>query len=69
MKADLGYFWFCIRLWFRERPEKIAWWLAYKLPRKVALMAFVRVCAGTGENPDDITYAKSYKAWEAGAGR
>jgi hypothetical protein len=69
MKADIGYWWFCVKLWFRERPEKIAWWFAWKLPRRIALMAFVRVCSATGDGPSDVTYESAYKAWERGAGR
>ncbi len=67
--SELGYRWYCVRLWFRERPEKIAWWLALKLPRQVALLAFVRVCSATGDGPDSITYESAYRAWEQGAGR
>ena len=48
----MGYLWFRIRLWFRERPEKIAWWVACHLPRKVAYLAFIRVyAAGWSETP------------------
>ena len=46
-------------------PRCLAWWL----PRKVALWAFIRVMAATGENPDRLTYASAYDAWEAGAGK
>lgn len=67
--VSLGYRWFCVRLWFWELPNRLAWRLAWLLPRKVALLAFVRVCAATGEGPSDVTYESAYKAWEAGAGR
>ncbi len=69
MSERLGYWWFCVRLWFRERPDKIAWWLAWRLPRKVALLAFVRVCGASGETPSNITYDSAYRAWEQGDGR
>jgi len=62
----MRYFWFGVRLWFRERPEKIAWWLAYRLPRKVALLAFVRVYATLGECGKD--YELAYRNWGAGQG-
>jgi hypothetical protein len=39
------------------------------LPRRVALLAFVRVCAATGDGPASITYDSAYKAWEAGHDR
>lgn len=44
--------------------RKVAW----LLPRKIALWAFIRVygCTGDGPGPD---YERCYKAWEAGAGR
>lgn len=61
---DVGYRWFCVRLWFRERPDKIAWWLANKLPRQVALYAFVRVYAACSDAPVP-EYARVYQAWEA----
>ena len=52
--------------WVKEAtPRQIAW----LLPRKVALWAFIRVVAATGQNPDQITYESAYNAWEQGAGR
>lgn len=50
--------------------EKIAIWFAWRLPRRVALWAMVRVAAHatTGrwgnENPCDLTYAKMHDRWE-----
>lgn len=67
MRDWLGYRWFCVRLWCREWPEKVAWWLAWRLPRKVALLAFVRVYAVLGECGPD--YERAHKRWEAGEGR
>ena len=51
--------------WREDLPMRLAW----MLPRKVALWAFIRVMAATGDNPADITYDSAYKAWEAGAGK
>jgi hypothetical protein len=45
-------------------PMKLAW----LLPRRVALWAFIRVYACTGDCPGP-DYSKCYKAWEAGAGK
>jgi len=58
-----------IRHWVLSRPDKLAWWLAWKLPRRVALFAFVRVCGATGNSPSQITYASAYDAWVQGAGK
>lgn len=64
---DWGYVWFRMRLacwygphdWLRER---LPWWIAFHLPRKVALFAFVRVYGVIGECGPD--YARVYAAWE-----
>lgn len=58
-----------MRLWKLETTENVVRWLAYALPRDVALWAFVRVCCATRQEPDAITYESAYKAWAAGAGR
>lgn len=55
--------------WFWFREEKIPMTLAWMLPRKIALWAFIRVMAASGDSPSEITYESAYKAWEAGAGR
>ena len=55
--------------WWHWVKESVPMWLAFRLPRKVALWAFIRVTAATGENPDLVTYRSAYDAWEAGAGR
>lgn len=66
------------RLWTRGWGPR-AWWfwwtteglpmaIAWALPRRVALWAFVRVYAADGEAPGP-EYERAYKAWEAGAGR
>ena len=63
----MGYYWFRIRLWCRTRPEKIAWWLAWKLPRRVALYAFVRVYGVLGECGPD--YEPVYTRFVRGEGK
>lgn len=65
----LSYVRYCIRLWLRERPEKIAIWVAWRLPRQVALWAFIRVCSAQETHPDDITYRSAHDAWISGKGR
>lgn len=65
----MGDRWYCVKLWFRELPEKVAWKAAWLLPRKVALLAFVRVCSASGDAPGNITYESAYRAWESGRGR
>jgi hypothetical protein len=54
--------WWRIAAWLRQRPERLAWWVAWQLPRRVALFAFVRVYAVLGECGPD--YARVYDAWE-----
>lgn len=63
----LLWYWYDVRCWLETRPDVWAWWLAWKLPRKVALYAFVRVYGVLGDCGPDYEYA--YKAWEAGRGR
>lgn len=57
--------WFNVRLWKAETTEKAVRWLAWALPRDVALWCFVRVCAASGLEHDAIAFEKVYKAWEA----
>jgi len=45
-------------------------WVAWALPRRIALWAFIRVViSASGDSPSEITYDSAYKAWENGAGR
>ena len=60
---------FKIRLFIAETREAIRWKVAWLVPRKIALLCFVRVCSATGDSPDDITYDSAYRAYEAGAGK
>jgi len=43
---------------------RLSWWLAYILPARVALYAFVRVHSLIGEGPAyDGEYLRAYKLW------
>ena len=65
----MGYYWWSFKLWVRELSSRAAWKLAWLLPRKVALFAFVRVSSAAILAPDESTYEVCYKAWERGAGK
>jgi hypothetical protein len=52
----------------RFNMDALRWKLAWLLPRSIALLAFVRVSASTGEAPGP-EYHAAYKAFEKGAGR
>lgn len=41
-------------------------WLAWKMPHRLVLWCFIRVCANAGTDvpPDKITYDLAYKRWE-----
>lgn len=69
LMLEWGWYRFTARLFVREVIDWACWTAATKLPRKVALLAFVRVAAATGDAPDTITYDRAYKAWDTGAGR
>jgi hypothetical protein len=45
--------------------ESLARDIAWALPRRVALWAFIRVCAAPGVHPDEITYESAYENWVA----
>lgn len=55
--------------WFWFRREGFPMWVAWALPRRIALWAFIRVISASGDSPSEITYDSAYKAWENGAGR
>lgn len=65
--SGLGYRWWTLKVWLRELPDRVTWWLAWKLPRRLALLAFVRVYAVLGSCGED--YEQAYRRWEAGEGR
>jgi len=53
-------------------PDKAAMYVAWALPRRVALWAFIRVMAHASQGPyghenvNDITYRQAYDRWEKG---
>lgn len=53
-------------------PDKAAMYVAWMLPRRVTLWAYIRVMAHATQGPhgsdhvEDITYRKAYDRWEAG---
>jgi hypothetical protein len=50
------------RWWWNWKLDRFAFWIAWRLPRRVAKWAFIRVSAITGTcNP---TYSEAYDAWE-----
>lgn len=62
------------RDWWRRRPEALAWWVAFHLPRRVVLFALVRIAAGTIGDPAERpglmnAYVEMSNLWEAGRGR
>lgn len=59
-------FWWPARVrWFVR--ESLPWALAYLLPRKVALLAFVRVYSVLGECGED--FKPVYDLWAGGHGK
>lgn len=64
-----GHRWFRVKTWWLSIPDRMARFVASNLPRHIALLAFVRVCAANGDGPDQITYESAYKAWEKGVGK
>lgn len=53
------------RDWWRwVKSEGFALWVAQHLPRRIALLTFVRVSAACGLSPELCTYETCYKAWE-----
>ena len=50
-----------------DRLDRLAWWLAWHIPRRVALYAFVRVYAVLGTCGND--YSDAYQRWEVGEGQ
>lgn len=59
----------------RRAPEKISWWVAWHMPRRVALFVLVRLASAASsdtfgnQSPDQLTYPQIYKRWERGYGR
>jgi len=68
LRYRLGYYRWLIPVLIRQMvQEKIPWWIARHLPRKVALLTFVRVYACTGDAPGP-EYGLIYHTWEAQGG-
>lgn len=61
---DLGYRWWLLKHWSKRLPERLCWHLAWWLPRRIALFAFVRVYSAWGGCGPD--YEPVYKSWELG---
>ncbi len=60
---------FALHLWLHDVLDRLSWWLAYRIPRDVALLVFVRVyTAGNREAPGP-EYERAYKAFAQGDGR
>lgn len=60
--------------WFWNRAkvkyffkESLPWFIAWKIPRKVALFAFVRVYSTLDSFSSD--YERAYHNWDSGRGR
>lgn len=68
LMLEVGWYAFTWRLWRRELRDWLEWQAALHLPRRVALLAFVRVC-GTADSPGNVTFEGCYRAYEAGEGR
>lgn len=47
--------------------ESLPWYIAYLIPRKIALFCFVRVYSVLGSFSDD--YSNAYNIWESGKGK
>lgn len=54
--------------WYWFSREGFPMWLAWALPRRIALWAFIRVYAADGHSPGP-EYVRVYDAWEKGLGR
>lgn len=59
-----------IRYWLRRLSERLAIWVAYKLPRKVAMWATVRVGAHATQGKysnqivPELLFFEALKRWE-----
>lgn len=62
-------------MWFKFKyyqfkyfiTETLPWFIAWNIPRKVALFCFVRVYSAIGDLGED--YETAYKNWESGIGK
>jgi len=57
-----------IRLWLCETRERFAMWIAWRLPRRLAYWATIRVGAhattGSYSNTADLTLIETLKRWD-----
>jgi hypothetical protein len=52
------------RWWLSRKSERLLLWFVWRLPRKVAMWAFIRVAvAGNNGHPDDRSISDALKAW------
>lgn len=42
---EIRYRWWLFRVWVRSIPEKLAWFVAWRLPRSVAYLCAIRLWA------------------------
>jgi len=51
-----------IKYYLGEWSYKFHWWLAWAIPKRAALYAFIRVYGADGEAPCNV-YTEKYKTW------
>jgi len=54
--------------WFWFSTEGFPMWIAWKLPKRIALWTFIRVYAADGQGPGP-EYKRVYDFWESGPRR
>lgn len=64
---NMRYLLFRLRLFYRESVEKIRWKIAYLIPRKIAILVFVRVHSVLDYCPE--SYTEAYRLFESGKGK
>lgn len=53
------YWWY----WFKD--EGFPMWVAWRIPKRIALWTFIRVYGASGISPGE-EYKKAYNNWESG---
>lgn len=66
--SRLAYWRLACRLWYGAFVERLCWSIAFAVPRRIALLVFVRVYASTLEAPGP-EYERVYRTFEGGAGQ
>jgi len=64
IKFEIKYKYLQLKNFFKN---SLPWFIAWIMPRKIALYCFVRVYSILGTCGDD--YSNAYKLWEQGVGR